>query len=150
MVVTKARRVPQQGSLPQAVAVLVGVVLTLVGGLSFVVTGFDDFAAHNPAEQLFGLAVNPLQNLLHLVVGLLGIVLSARLAWTRRYGWLLLAGFGAVFAYGVFSVQWPAFDVLNLDWAGNWLHLAAGLAGFLIAAGPARFGVRRGISSSRR
>lgn len=150
MVVTKARRAPQQGSLPQAVAVLVGVVLTLIGGLSFVVTGFDGFADHNPAEQLFGLAVNPLQNVLHLAVGLLGIVLSARLRWTRGYGWLLLAGFGAVFVYGVLAVQRPALDVLNLDWAGNWLHLAAALAGFVTATGPVRLGVRRAVSRSRR
>lgn len=150
MVVTKARRVPQQGSLPQAVAVLVGVVLLLIGGLSFVATGFDDFAARNPAEQLFGLAANPLQNVLHLVAGLLGIVLSARLAWARGYGWLLLAGFGAVFAYGLFAVQRPAFDVLNLDWAGNWLHLAAALAGFVIAAGPVKLRIRRLVSSTRR
>lgn len=150
MAVTKARRVPQQGSLPQAVAVLVGVVFTLIGGLSFLVTGFDHFAARDQAEQFFGLAVNPLQNVLHLIVGLLGIVLSARLAWARGYGWLLLAGFGVVLGYGMLAVQRPAVDVLNLNWASNWLHLTAALAGFVAAAGPVKLRVRREVSRSRR
>jgi hypothetical protein len=132
------RRVPRQGSLPQAVAVLVGVVLTLVGGLSFVVTGFDGFAAHNPAERFFGLAVNPLQNLLHVLAGVLGIGLSARLRWTRRYGLVLVATAAAVFAYGVLAVGRPSLDVLNLNWAANWLHLAVAVAGLAAAVTPAR------------
>jgi hypothetical protein len=149
MVVTKTRRVPQQGSVPQAVAVLVGIVLTLVGGLGFLVTGFDDFAARNQAEQLFGLAVNPLQNVLHLTIGVLGIVLSARLGWARGYGWLLLAGFGVVFVYGVLAVQRPAVDVLNLNWTSNVLHLATLLAGFVTAVGPVKLRGRREVSRSR-
>ena len=135
--------VPRQGSVPQAIAVLVGVVLSLIGALSFLVTAFDDFAEPNPAERLLGLTVNPMQNVLHLVAGVLGIVLSKRLVWTRRYGLGLVVVFGAVFVYGVVSVYDPAIDVLNAGWAANWLHLGVALTGVLIATVPARVRVSR-------
>jgi hypothetical protein len=134
--------VPRQGSVPQAVAVLAGVVLTLLGALSFLATGFDGFAAPSPQKHLFGLTVNPLQNVLHLTAGLLGIVLSKRLRWTRLYGLALVAAFAAVFGYGVVAVYRPAVDVLNAGWAANWLHLGIAVAGLVIAAAPARVRVR--------
>lgn len=134
---------PRQGSVPQAVAVLTGVVLTLLGALSFLVTGFDGFAAPNPAEHLFGLSVNPLQNLLHLLAGLLGVALSKQLRWTRRYGLGLVAVFAAVFAFGIVAVHNAAINVLNVGWAANWLHLGVAVAGLAVATTPARVRVSR-------
>ena len=78
--------VPRQGSLPQAIAVLTGVLLTLLGGLGMLTTGFTRFAVYSEGVVLLGLSVNPLQNLLHLAAGLAGIVLSKQLRWSRRYG----------------------------------------------------------------
>lgn len=134
--------VPRQGSVPQAVAVVVGVMLTLFGALSFLETAFDDFAAHNPAEVMLGVTVNPLQNVLHVLAGVLGIVLSKRLHTTRRYGLVLVAAFGAVFGYGVIAGYNPQIDVLNVGWAANWLHLGIALAGLVIATVPARVRAR--------
>jgi hypothetical protein len=143
VVTTRVRRIPRQGSLPQAVVVLVGVVLVLLGGLSLLATGFAGFAAWDPQRHLFGLSVNPLQGLLHLLVGLAAIGLSARLRRARRCG-LGLAAIGlALFGYGVLAVQRPDVNVLNLDWAGNWLHLGVALAGLAAAIAPARIRTRR-------
>lgn len=120
---------------PQAVAVLVGVLFGIVGVLGFAATGLDGFAVHG-TDRLFWLAVNPLQNLVHLAIAAAGTVLSARLAKARMFGWGLALGCGALFGYGVAVSRLPAADVLNLNWASNWFHLVFALIGMLIATGP--------------
>ena len=55
----------------------------------------------------------------------------------RTYGWLLAAGYGAAFLYGLFAVG-QDWDFLNLNWADNILHLATALVGVAIAKMPAR------------
>jgi len=127
---------PQNASWPQAIAALVGVFFAVVGVVGFAATGFGGFAAHDTPDRLFGLSLNPLQNLVHLAVGAAGIALSARLARTRLYGWVLVVGLGGLFGYGVLAVRYPDVDVLNLGWAANWLHLAFALVGLVIATGP--------------
>ena len=115
---------------------LVGVLFTIMGVIGFAASGLDGFAEHGLPGRLFGLAVNPLQNLLHLARGAAGIVLSGRLPRARVYGWVL--ALGALFGYGVLVSRAPSLDVLNLNWATNWLHLLFALVGLLIAVGPAR------------
>lgn len=127
-----------RGAWPQAVAALVGVLFVIVGIVGFAATGLDDFAENGLPDRLFGLAVNPLQNLVHLAAGAAGIVLSAQLARTRLFGWVLASGFGGLFGYGVLSDRVPDVDVLNLNWPANWLHLAFAMVGLVIAAGPVR------------
>jgi hypothetical protein len=121
---------------PQAVAVLVGVLFVIIGVVGFGATGLGGFAEPDTPDKLFGLAVNPLQNLVHLAVGLAGIVLSARLPRARVFGWVLVVGLGALFGYGVLVARYPQADVLNLNWPANWLHLAFALVGLVIATGP--------------
>lgn len=135
---TRRRSRTPQAAWPQAVAVLVGILFTILGVIGFAASGLDGFAAHGVPSRLFGLAVNPLQNLLHLALGAAGIVLSGRLPRARVYGWVLAIGLGALFGYGVLVSRVPSWDVLNLNWATNWLHLVFALVGFLIAVGPAR------------
>ena len=136
--IRSGRRQVRDGSWPQAVTVLTGLVFVLIGALGFLATGFDHFATANSAERLFFLTLNPLQNLLHLVLGLLGIAMSGRLSMARWYGLLLVAVFGAVFGFGLVAVDRPDLNVLNLNVADNWLHLGAALAGLAAALGPAR------------
>jgi len=126
----------QTAAWPQAIAVLVGVLFVIIGVVGFAATGLDGFTAHATPDRLFGLAVNPLQNLVHLAVGAAGIVLSARLARTRVYGWILVTGLGALFGYGALASRLPHVDLLNLNWPMNWLHLAFALVGLVIATGP--------------
>ncbi|HEY3260056.1 MAG TPA: DUF4383 domain-containing protein [Pseudonocardiaceae bacterium] len=136
MTARRSRTRAHQPAWPQAVAVLVGVLFVIIGVVGFAATGLDGFAAHGVPDRLFGLAVNPLQNLVHLAIGVAGIVLSNRLPRTRVYGWVLVAGLGALFGYGVLVSRLPHIDVLNLNWPVNWLHLAFALVGLVIATGP--------------
>ncbi|HEY0641685.1 MAG TPA: DUF4383 domain-containing protein [Pseudonocardiaceae bacterium] len=121
---------------PQAVAVLVGVLFLVLGVVGFAATGLSDVVGRTDG-RLFGMAVNPLQNLVHLAFGLAGIALSARLDRARWFGAVLATGFALLFGYGVLVSRLPHLDVLNINWAGNWLHLVFAVVGLLIAIGPA-------------
>ena len=87
----------------QLLALAIGAVYTLVGILGFLVTGLEDFAAETD-KTLLGFELNPLHNLVHLVIGLAGLALWRRLDSARLYGWLLAAGYGATFVYGLLAV----------------------------------------------
>jgi hypothetical protein len=128
---------------PQTVAVLVGVLLAVLGVLGFAATGIDGPIAQRRPDQLFWFAANPLQNLVHLGCGVAGIVLSGQLHRTRIFGRIMAGTFGLIFCYGVITQSAPQFDVLNLNWPGNWLHLALALLGVLVAVAPARLRRRR-------
>ena len=127
-------------SAPQALALAIGAIYTLVGVVGFFVTGFDDFAGHT-GEHLLGFAINPFHNVVHLVIGVAGLALARTLAGARTYGWVLAVGYGAAFVYGLVAVG-ETWDVLNLNWADNWLHLVTAVAGLAIVAIPARAGTR--------
>jgi hypothetical protein len=85
----------------QWLALVIGAAYVLAGLAGFAVTGFDGFAAPD-GELLLGLEVNPLHNIVHLLIGAAGLALWNRLDRARIYGWLLAIGYGAVFVYGLF------------------------------------------------
>jgi hypothetical protein len=58
----------------QLLALAIGAVYTLIGILGFLVTGFENFAAETD-KTLLGFEINPLHNLVHLAIGLAGLVL---------------------------------------------------------------------------
>lgn len=118
--------------IAQKLALLVGAAFTLAGLAGFLVTGFDDFAEVT-GETLLGLEVNPLHNIVHLVIGIAGLVMAKRLDTTRAYGWLLFVGYGATFVYGLFAVDDPDINFLSINNPDNVLHLVSALAGLAIA-----------------
>lgn len=119
-------------------ALAVGIVYTLIGLVGFLVTGFDNFAASNTDEFLLGIfEVNPLHNIAHLVVGLIGLGMWRTLSGARSYGWLLLVIFGVLFLYGIVAAATPA-DILALNGADNVLHLLTAGLGLVMALMAAR------------
>ena len=127
---------PGKVKLIKGLALAVGVTYLLVGILGFFVTGFDNFASESN-ETLLGFEVNPLHNIVHIAIGVAGIVLARTLATARTYGWLLVAGYGLTFLYGLFAVGNENLNFLSINWADNWLHLASVLLGLVIALLPA-------------
>lgn len=123
----------------QWLALIIGAVYTLVGVWGFIQTGFSDFVSPEGPRLLGLFEVNPLHNVVHLLIGLAGLAMWGRLATARLYGWLLAVGYGAVFLYGLFVAgsQEPA-NFLALNAGDNWLHLFSALAGLAIALWPAR------------
>jgi len=122
----------------QWLALVIGVVFLLVGIAGFLVTGFSGFSEHDESQTLLGFAINPLHNIVHLVIGVLGVSLWITSGSARIFGWLLLIGYGAAFVYGLYAVDDPGINYLNINEADNWLHLGSAIAGLLIAVWPAR------------
>jgi ABC-type transport system involved in multi-copper enzyme maturation permease subunit len=120
----------------QLLALAIGAVYTLVGIAGFFVTGFDNFASETN-QTLLGFEINPLHNIVHLVIGLAGLALWRRLDTARTYGWLLAAGYGLAFLYGLFAAGNSDINFLSINGADNVLHLVSALAGVAIALWPA-------------
>jgi hypothetical protein len=120
----------------QLLALAIGAIYTLVGVLGFLVTGFENFAAETD-KTLLGFELNPLHNLVHLAIGLAGLALWRRLDTARTYGWLLAAGYGLAFLYGLFAAGNSDINFLSLNGADNGLHLVSAVAGAAIALWPA-------------
>ena len=127
---------------PQLASLVIGAVYALIGVLGFFVSGFQNFFSETNAS-LLGFEVNGFHNVVHILIGVAGIVLARTLAGARTYGWLLAVGYGATFLYGLFAVGSENLNFLSLNWADNWLHLVSALAGLAIALGPVRNAVGR-------
>ncbi|NEM08067.1 DUF4383 domain-containing protein [Geodermatophilus normandii] len=131
---------------PQMLALAFGVVYLLVGIVGFFITGFDGFTSNRTADgntdTLLFFMINPLHNVVHIVIGLAGIALSRTLAGARTYGWLLAVGYAAAFVYGLIAVN-EEWDFLNINQADNVLHIATAIVGLVIALGPVNDRVAR-------
>ena len=129
---------------------VVGVVFLLVGVLGFVpgiTTDYGDmsFASHDSMAMLLGVfQVSILHNLVHLLFGVAGIVLSRTDSGARAY----LVGGGAIYlvlwVYGLVVDQASAANFVPVNTADNWLHLLLGLG--MIALGVL-LSRRRGVSA---
>jgi Domain of unknown function (DUF4383) len=124
-------------TLPQTIALAFGAIYLLIGIVGFFITGFGDFFAHDPEKTLIIFDINGAHNVVHILIGVAGLLLARTLEGARTYGWLLAVGYGAAFLYGVFAVG-QDWDFLNLNWADNVLHLATAIIGVVIAKMPAR------------
>jgi uncharacterized membrane protein YuzA (DUF378 family) len=132
----------------QLLTLTVGVAYTLVGMAGFLVTSLEHFASETD-KTLLGFEVNPLHNIVHLVIGLAGLAMWRRLDTARLYGWLLAAGYGLVFVYGLFAAGNSDINFLSINGADNGLHLVSALAGLAIALWPAGRTARSGIANRR-
>src|SRR3954462_6080674 len=125
---------------PQILALVFGAVYLLVGIVGFFVTGFDSFASTDQHEMLLFFMINPLHNVVHIVIGLAGLLLARTLAGARTYGWLLAVGYAVAFVYGLIAVG-KDWDFLNINAADNVLHIATAIVGLVIALLPVRTAV---------
>ncbi|WNB84368.1 DUF4383 domain-containing protein [Cellulomonas sp. ATA003] len=120
----------------QWLALIIGAVYLLVGLAGFLVTGFDGFTEHNHDQTLLGFAVNPLHNIVHILIGILGLVMWKRDGSARTFGWILFVVYGATFVYGLIVANDPDANILNINGADNGLHIVSALAGLAIALWP--------------
>lgn len=122
----------------QWLALIIGIVYLLVGVVGFAVTGFDGWTEHDHSQTLLGFAINPLHNVVHIAIGLLGILLWNTSGGARTYGWILAIGYGATFVYGLIVQNNEDLNILNINGADNGLHLASAIAGLAVALWPQR------------
>ena len=131
-------------TIPEILGLAFGAIYLLVGIVGFFVTGFDDFFAHDTGETLLGFEINGMHNVVHILIGVAGLVLSRTLAGARTYGWLLAIGYGAAFIYGLLAIN-KDWDFLSINAADNVLHILTALVGLVIALLP----VRNAVDSRR-
>ena len=113
----------------------IGVAYVLVGVLGFFVTGFDDFAGVTDEKLLGIFEINPLHNIVHLIIGFAGLALWKTAASARLYGAALTAGYGLTFLYGLYAAgRADGANFLSLNAADNGLHLVSAVAGVAILA----------------
>jgi hypothetical protein len=127
---------------PQTLGLAFGAIYLLVGIVGFFVTGFDNFANNaQDHEMLLVFAINPLHNIVHILIGVVGLALSRTLAGAKTFGLLLAVGYGLAFLYGVIAVN-AEWDILNINWADNVLHIGSAIVGGAIYAGADKFAGR--------
>lgn len=139
-------RVP--GKPVRLAALIYGIVFLLVGVLGFipgVTTNYDQmqFAGHHSEALLLGLfQVSILHNLLHLILGVVGVAMARTAGLARAY----LIGGGLAYLllwiYGLIVGSDDPANIVPLNDADNWLHLVLWLS--MIALGIALAPSRRG------
>ena len=147
MVRAHGARVRVEGLQPaQVLAVLLGVLFLAYGIVGLVKSGFGDFTGHG--VTLWRFSANPLNNVVHVATGVIGLLLALGSGRARTFGWLLFIGYGALFVWGLMLAGTitvnPVSSLgnpLNLADADNWLHLGIAVLGLLTAVLPARHGV---------
>ncbi len=122
-------------TVPEILSLAFGAVYLLVGIVGFFITGFDNFAGNEQDEMLLFFMINPLHNIVHILVGIAGLLLGRTLAGARTYGWLLAVAYGAVFIYGLLAAG-KDWDFLNINGADNVLHILTAVVGLVIALLP--------------
>jgi arginine exporter protein ArgO len=122
----------------QKAAMLFGIVFLVVTVLGFIpgittdydrLTTFDDAGA-----QIFGIfGVNVLENIVHLLFGVAGLVAAATWAASRTY--FVVGGiiYLAVWLYGLVIDLSSSANFLGLNDAANWLHFALGAVLLIVA-----------------
>ncbi|MBO4209369.1 DUF4383 domain-containing protein [Micromonospora echinofusca] len=127
----------------------VGVVFLLVGVLGFVPGITSDYgdlavAGHHSGAKLFGLfQVSGLHNVVHLLFGVAGLVMSRTVTTARTF----LIGGGAVYLvlwlYGLVVDTASEANFIPVNAADNWLHLVLGLGMIALGAVTTRHRRRR-------
>jgi len=125
----------------QKSSLLAGVVLFVLGILGFIPGataqyGTMAFAGHGSEAMLLGVfQISVLHNLIHLLPGVAGVVMSRRPLPARNF--LIGAGVGYLLLWtlGQFLAQDSPVNVLPVNSADNWLHLVLGMG--LIVSGVA-------------
>ena len=126
-------------SLLRRLTTVLGAMFLLVGVLGFVpgiTTDYDtlDWYGHHSEARLLGLfQVSALHNVLHLALGVAGLAAASRGdQWSRRYLTVGGSAYALLFLFGLFIPDDHRANVVPLNNADNWLHLA--LAGTMIGA----------------
>jgi ABC-type transport system involved in multi-copper enzyme maturation permease subunit len=114
----------------QLFALLSAAIYFAAGIIGFFVTGFDDFAS-DTSEKIIILGVNPLHNVVHLVLGAAWLAAASTPTNAKLGNIALGAGLLVAFVLGIAG----GATFLNIDNAAepdNYLHLIYGIASVYI------------------
>ncbi len=106
-----------------------GATYILVGLLGLLLTGFGDLIS--PAATLIAFRVNPLHNLIHILVGALWVISGARISTARMASRAIGVVYLLLGVVGFFIIG-TALDLLALNVADNFLHLVTAIAALYV------------------
>ena len=120
----------------RVVAFAIGALYLALGALSFLATSGIGFFDPSGVWLLDVLAVNPAQNVLHLVLGA-ALVLGGLSAWPARVNSVCGAALLAFGIAGLFLSETP-MNILAFNGASNLLHFAASACLLTVGLGARR------------
>lgn len=130
----------RRGGSATVFAWIFGIVFLAVGIWGFVETGFQDWMATDVEtdDAVLWFQVNPLHNVVHLAVG--GALVAGALTSERaaRILALLVAVAYAVVGVAGFWATGEDWNVLAVNRADNWLHLATAVFGLMAVIASSR------------
>jgi hypothetical protein len=109
-------------------AAVFGAVYVLVGIAGFAVTGLSDFAATS-SDKLILFGLNPLHNIVHLLVGAVWLAASRNEQSARVVSTAIGAVYLLVGVVGLFIAGNSDLNLLNLNQPDNVLHLGSAVLG---------------------
>jgi hypothetical protein len=119
----------------QTFSLVFGLVYLIIGVAGFAVTGFDDFAAGPVDGTLIIFGLNPLHNVVHILIGGAWVFASRTHSTARTISLAIGAAYALVAILGFFG----ALKFLSIDSLAdpdNFLHIAtAALAFYFATAG---------------
>jgi hypothetical protein len=134
---TYAARCRAQGyALVVAFLFLIIGVLGFVPGLTSNYSTIVQMGSDSHAHLLGLFQVSAVHNTVHLAFGAVGVVAAHRLVWSRVY--LLVGGciYLGLAVYGMLIDLHSAANILPVNNADNWLHVALGVVMVLLAVDP--------------
>lgn len=115
-----------------------GAVYLIVGIVGFAVTGFNDFASAD-GELLLVFELNPLHNVVHLLIGIALLAAAGAGEITSRQITLLVGGvYAVVGVLGFFITGNETLNILALNLADNLLHVGTAIIAFIAAGASGR------------
>jgi hypothetical protein len=130
----RQQHAPARFPAPQIALLVIGALYLVWGIVGFFFLGdpATDFSGSNTNHGLLGLETNALQNLVHIVVGLIALIgTSNEKAMRVGGGVLLVAGLGLTVA-GVLGLVFPQANVFSANVAVTVVHAVTALAGLAI------------------
>ena len=119
----------------QTFSLVFGLVYLIIGVAGFTVTGFDDFAAGPVDGTLIIFGLNPLHNIVHILIGGAWVVASRTHPAAKTVSLVIGAAYALVAVLGFFG----ALEFLSIDSLAdpdNFLHIVtAALAFYFATAG---------------
>ena len=117
-------------SLAQRLAPLIGALYVTIGVIGFFVTGFGNFVQNTP-DKLIGFSINPMHNLVHLLIGIFLIVMATRPSVPVAEGAVLGVGLFYVTAFVIGTVAKDNLTIISMYGYGdleNFNHIVNGVA----------------------
>jgi len=116
-------------SLAGRVGPIIGAFYVAIGIIGFFFTGFGNFLSNTP-DSLLGFSINPMHNLVHLLIGAFLILMTTRSSTPTAEGAMMGVGLFYVVAFVIGVLAPDNLTILSMTGAGdleNFNHLVNGV-----------------------